>query len=76
MINNIYLISRKDDYDYDEYDSFVISASSSIKARGIASENAGDECGYVWTIPKHSKIKKIGKTNQKEGVILASFNAG
>lgn len=64
----LYIVSTKD-YDYDEYDSFVIAAKSQIMAKKLATKLPGD--------PNKWEIEYIGEYNKEEsGVIHSSFNAG
>ena len=74
---NIYLISA--DCDYDEYDGFVIIASTPKRAREIAADNgmSWNNRREVWLSPHLSEIEMIGTTHrEKEEVILGSYNAG
>ena len=76
---------------WDYTDSYIISASNSKEAREIANnDNGGDEhsvhldnsgrtIGHgndIWLKPKFAKLKKIGKSDVKRGIVLGSFNAG
>ncbi len=58
---------------YDEYDAKVVVAENKIRARELANAKYGDE-GEIWQNEEMVSCNKIDK--QKEGVVLASFNAG
>lgn len=61
----IYLVERTDNISYDEYDSWVIAAESVPRAA---------ELSKYTTVT----VRPIGEayTEQKEEIILGSFNAG
>lgn len=61
----LWLVSRTDKIDYDEYDSFVIRSKTAEHAICIAQ----NECRGEW-------IAKEISTDGAEEVILGSFNAG
>jgi hypothetical protein len=69
---NIYLVSRTDDIGYDEYDSIVIAAKTAQEACSV--HPGGD----AWQKPEDLKVELIGKAikGSKQGIVLASFNAG
>jgi len=70
-MKKIYLVSRTDTIDYDEYDSAIVCETSSM--------NAKKHCySYFDTSMINIKCKLIGIANkrQKIGTILGSFNAG
>lgn len=71
-LNKIYLISRTDDWSWDEYESFVVVSTSPEEAK-LVPTNWGD-----WKFKaKDVKAKFIGYTKLKAGtIILGSFNAG
>ena len=71
--------------------SYIISAPTPEEARKIANDDeGGDEINVcldgkhlkygvnngIWLKPKFVKIKKIGKSDVKKGVVMDSFNAG
>jgi len=65
----IYIVERKDEWGYDEYDSWVVIASSPKEAKSLCIWGDGN--------PKPSdltarEVKAIGKPRQ----VLGSFNAG
>ena len=79
----LYLISRTDDWSYDEYDSFVVAAESEESAlefspRGHKPEEDGYWHYSGWTTNREDiKIECIGESNSLiEKVIISSFNAG
>jgi len=83
---NIYLISRPDSVDYDEYDSAVVAAETEEQARFIhPSGNIQPERDLdaqrwdgSWIAPSRVDVALIGVAgpNIQAGVICASFNAG
>ena len=60
-----------DKYDYDEYDKFLIRASTEKIARAIAAKETED---HVWESTRVScyPITPEGKTE----IVISSFNAG
>ena len=66
---NIYITTRTDEVDYDEYDAFMVIARSPKHAIKLSElKQRGD-----WEAKKH------GETSRKairEGVVFGSFNAG
>ena len=65
----IYLVTRTDDYDYDEYDSAVVIEKTPKKAMEFCEKyfNKGKmTCELIGT----------ATSKQKVGEVLASFNAG
>ena len=82
---NLYRISQDENNDYDTYDSAIVCAKDEESARKIRPDNATWEdvkrkdYGDEWAIhPEQVTVELIGtaKDDIKEGVILASFNAG
>jgi hypothetical protein len=80
---NLYLLSQTVNIDWDTYDSCVVAArgpKSAVKFHpngGLASEDV-DMRYSTWCHIKDVKVVLIGKAHKsiKEGVVLASFNAG
>ena len=79
----LYLISRTDDWGYDEFDSFVVAAESEENAFKLypAMKDSADDgfkySNYGWTFRENLKIECIGESYSKEEkVIISSFNAG
>lgn len=79
---NLYKVTRKDGrFPYDEYDSFVASATSPTNAKGM--HPSGDH-GLTdarwqrdWPLPAELNCKLIGWCDHKRPrVVVASFNAG
>ena len=69
----LYLVSRTDRVDYDEFDSFVVAAKNEEDALSCSPS----EYHYGWTTKENLKVEFIGWSNsQVERVIIASFNAG
>lgn len=81
---NLYLVSRTDEVDYDEFDSFVIATNTAEEARSTLPKWSDDpewRCSveYGWTMPEHVQVRFIGVAHQgiEHGeIICASFNAG
>ena len=80
----IFRISQEQNRDYDTYDSAVVYARSKARARTI---HPGDYySGDPWknkyspwcSSPDEVEVEYLGeaKKGAKEGIILASFNAG
>ena len=71
---NIYLVSRTDEVDYDEYDAVVVYAMSREEAKNIA------PCGnlYTWASKENLKVELIGSNVlvKDPDIILSSYNAG
>lgn len=68
---NLYLVTRTDYVDWDEYDSFVVACENAEKARNTKPAN------YGWTTPDQVKVTLIGMAAEGiEGIQCASFNAG
>jgi len=64
---NIYLITRIESCDYDEYDGYVILAKDTKHAKKLMTEVYGEK----WN------IRKIGVSTRKtEKLLLSSFRAG
>lgn len=81
----LYLVSRTDDWGYDDYDSFVVAAKSEENAleyhpRGkdyLNEDDIKDRYYAGWTSKENLKIECIGESNNLvEKVIIYSFNAG
>ena len=67
----LYLVTTNDEYGYDEYDAIVVCTKS--KKRAI--EIARNDC-YNFTENVTTECLGTANKKQKEGNILASFNAG
>ena len=79
----LYLLSQKENYGYDKYDSCVVCAESENDAKKItpSGEEFSPNSTYynTWAHTWEGiKCEEIGEANstQKRGVVLASFNAG
>lgn len=84
----LYLITRTDGVDYEEFDSFVVAAENEESALSyhpngqklkdcLSEEDI--EWGYYegWISKENLKIECIGESYSKEEkVIISSFNAG
>jgi len=72
MMNNLnlYLIERTDPVGWDEYDAFVIAATSEQEAIGMVNWCALPDCDPV------CRLIGIASSEVEPGVVLGSFNAG
>ena len=80
---NLYLLSQKENNDYDTYDSAVVAAESENAARlihpnGYLPVDEWDSLGTWVQNPNHVSVKLIGTVAAcvAAGVVLSSFNAG
>ena len=69
----LYLLTRLDQIDWDEYTGFVIIAETPKEAKNIAIEAEDEEMTHDW---KCTLISRTVEPNVKSGVILSSFSAG
>lgn len=70
-----YLSLADDEHcDYDQYDSFVIEATSENEARQIATEAGGDNA-HVWQDHKRTTCEPLVLAGANR-VVIGSFNAG
>ena len=71
----LYLLTRLDEIDYDEYTGFVIAAETSDEAKGLAIEAEDNDEGeeHEWECVC---ISKTVEPDIKLGIILESFSAG
>lgn len=79
----LYKISQNKNVDYDTYDSAVVCAETPEDAKqwhpGGDKTVTTTKTNYSsWTTIENVNVEEIGEANnnQKEGIILASFNAG
>lgn len=74
----IYLVSRTDNVDYDQFDSFVVTASTSEEAIEYLNSIYNPDKSYSdWS--RKVKVEFIGVATDEytePTVILGSFNAG
>jgi hypothetical protein len=77
MSLNLYLVSRKDDVDYDETASYVVAASDSNNARGFGSHVSGDQPDSIWWAPTTS-ITLIGVAvpSLDVGIVHSDYKRG
>lgn len=85
---NLYLVERRDDTDFIEYDSVVVAAETEADARKIHPSGEmvwSEEVRKTWAYdarwpvtPGEVQVKHIGIAVEgtEQGVVLASFNAG
>jgi hypothetical protein len=80
---NLYLVTRRDTVEYDEYDSMVVAAKNEESAAHINPDDyrrqEGENWYYAW--PEDTAVLKIvllgtAVEGTQEGKILASFYAG
>lgn len=76
----IYKLETLEGFDYDEYDAFVVAATSHEEARilAVAAANSWGRTVGRWIDPARSSCAQIGVTTDSAAscVILGSFNAG
>jgi hypothetical protein len=73
---NIYLVSRTDEVDFDEYDAMVVIAKDEQSAKDFTIKETRRD---AWTLEESKlKVVLIGTANHglKEKIVLDSFNAG
>jgi hypothetical protein len=76
---NLYLLNRKDDCGYEEFDALVVAAESETDAVTIRPVNRDTtEAGSGWTTPENIAVKLIGVAAPgiERGVILESYIYG
>ena len=85
---NLYLITRNDDGDYDQYDSAVVAAPDEKAAKDLVERNLAYWTNHIWTrkggayIKEHTELDitiefiGIAKDGMPFGVVVASYNAG
>lgn len=85
---NLWLVTRSDKVDYDEYDSFVVSCETLEQARFTHPDSDPANIGVYpstdwqkdfnpWPVdPDTLTIKHIGSNCTEPCVIITSFNAG
>lgn len=74
----LYLISQDINNNYDTFDSHVVSAVDKNDAKTVFPLDKEDEVfNQKWVRNVDAiKVKYLGQTRLKRGVILSSFNAG
>lgn len=85
----LYLVSQKQNNDYDTYDSFVVAANNEEEAKNTNPHNGlqlskkdWEDYGNKWRTwcddIKHVDVKYLGKANSsvKQGIVCSSFYAG
>jgi len=76
----LYVLTQNEATGYDTYDSVVVCAPDEETARTIcpSSKNHWDDSGAWCKSPKSVSVEYIGEAagHVKQGVVLASFNAG
>lgn len=80
---NLYLISQKNNNDYDTFDSAVVCANSEYEASRIhpsyLKKDWNGEATDDWCFWQDVSVEKIGVAGEdivNKGVVLSSFNAG
>ena len=76
----LYLLTQEENDGYDTYDSLVVAAKTSLRARRIHPHpNGNSGLCVVWASSyKNVTAEYLGEAKEgtEEGVILGSFNAG
>ena len=78
----LWILSRTDCVDYDEYDSLVVLAKDESEARKLAQDYTSIvDCDPLrpkirWDNSKIVDCKQISLRTRKAGVLLGSYNAG
>ena len=78
----LWLISQDANSGYDTFDALVVAAKTEGAARLLHPEGVDADWDYTYTAwcrtPDQVEVELIGnaKPGTKEGIILASFNAG
>lgn len=79
----LYKISQNTNVDYDTYDSAIVCAETPEDAKrwqpnGDKNVNNVEVSYSSWTTINNVKVEEIGEASEdmKEGIIVASFNAG
>ena len=70
----LFLLTRIEHADWDEYEEKLIRSTTHKQARIIANQHVGDE-GRIWEDAKLVKCEVL-KANGEEGVVMLNFNAG
>ena len=73
--NTFWLLGRLDKVHYDEFKGFVVLAPSEESARLIACKSCADEGSHVWMDKDLSSCESM-TVQDRDGVVLSSFNAG
>lgn len=78
---NLYLLTQTENRGYDTYDSAVVVAPDAYAASRIMPGNEANWCDAErggWAAPEDVAVHFLGVAadNIKQGVVLASFNAG
>ena len=78
MTKKLYLISQSKNGGYDTYDSAVVCANSTAKARHTHPSGREWHDSGTWVAPANVTVEYLGKASPKTaiGVLCASFNAG
>ena len=79
MTMYLYKISQSTNSGYDTYDSAIVAAPDKQTAKGINPDGDWRKAFTTWANnPEQVSAERIGtaKSGVKQGVILASFNAG
>ncbi len=75
LFTRLWVLRRKGDIKYDEFDAFIVRATTAYDARAIASARCATEGRAVWFSTKDSTCKELHPQGKSE-LVLASFNAG
>jgi len=76
----LFLLTQYENTNYNTYDSIVVAAQDEELAKQILPENEswGSNCSSWCSSPEKVSVKYLGQAAKgiKQGIILASFNAG
>lgn len=76
---NLYLISRSDKVDWDEYRSAVVVAENADIARRMHPENGqvdyDDNC-HTWVSPEAVQVQYLGTSAESERRVVCADNKG
>jgi hypothetical protein len=74
---NLYLIERKGETGWDEYDGFVVAARTQKEAREVACERARRDTDFLRESGSSCILlaRKMLKGGREPRVVLGSFNA-
>lgn len=79
---NLYLISQKENNDYDTYDAMIVCADNEEEARNITPEDDNSFPSLMWSSwcssPEQVSVEYLGIADEKitREIILSSYNAG
>ena len=73
----LWILSRTDYVDYDQYDALVVKANDEDEARKLAEDYAGPYPNAgIWLKAETCTCELLTRRGKKAEVILGSYNAG